>query len=100
MWFLINGILSKSVADGLLSGSLDNILKFQQLKFFYHVYRYMYSTNKTTVASSIDAFMYFLVKTLTKMPCKLYRYCSSCDSSKVCLWLTKQEILSKITADI
>lgn len=33
MWFLINGILSKSVADGLLSGSLDNILKFQQLKF-------------------------------------------------------------------
>lgn len=34
MWFLINGILSKSVADGLLSGSLDNILKFQQLKFF------------------------------------------------------------------
>lgn len=33
MWFLITGILSKSVADGLLSGSLDNILKFQQLKF-------------------------------------------------------------------
>lgn len=60
----------------------------------------MYGTNKTTVASSIDAFMYFLVKTLIKMLCKLYRYCSSCDSSKVCLWLTKQEILSKITADI
>lgn len=34
MWFLINGIFSKSVADGLLSGSLDNILKFQQSKFF------------------------------------------------------------------
>lgn len=37
MWFLINGILSKSVADGLLSGSLDNILKFQQLKYFIDV---------------------------------------------------------------
>lgn len=60
----------------------------------------MYSTNKTTVASSIDTFMYFLVNTLIKMPFKLYKYRSSCDSSKVCLWLTKQEILSKITADI
>lgn len=35
MWFLINGILSKSVADGLLSGSLDNILKFQSFKYMY-----------------------------------------------------------------
>lgn len=51
-------------------------------------------------ASSIDVFRYFLVKTLIKIPCKLYRHCSTCDSSKVCLWLTKQEILSKITADI
>lgn len=44
MWFLINGILSKSVADGLLSGSLDNILKFQQSKNFIDI-----CTNKTTV---------------------------------------------------
>lgn len=49
----------------------------------------MYSINKIIVVLSIDVFMYFFVKILIKMSCKLYRYCFLCDSLKVCLWLIK-----------
>lgn len=45
MWFLIKGILSKSVAHGLFSGSLDNILKMKMIKTALSTYKKLRNTS-------------------------------------------------------